>query len=433
MTRFPEFHPSHWCRRDTSKEYLEANLNKEIVYKLYLECCQETQNKRVSKTIYKEAIIKKNIGFYHPRKDQCWCYNFNDDDTAEGNVTGRTKEEYDLHVKRKNAADEHRKADKTAAQEDKSIVCANFDLEAVLNCPIFFGKPVFYKRKLAVFNLTVYEVASKQGHAFLWDEINGQRGSNEIATCVSKFILSTLPKETKHLRLYSDSCPGQNKNAIMACMLQYSLSKHDGLETIQMNFLEPGHTHMECDSMHSAIEKASEYAKIYVPNDWENVVRMAKKRGLPYKVNRLTFNDFLDFKSFKTSQMPNVHKATDSTILNWKDVRCLLFEKDLQNSMFAKCEYWDEYKEIHTNLRRGRRSSIISQPQNAYKEKIPISKKIYEDLMALCKDNTIISEYHDFYKNLPAIQNESRNDDTDDDDELSLQAMREKILSKRRK
>ncbi|CAG9772289.1 unnamed protein product [Ceutorhynchus assimilis] len=177
--------PSHWCRRDTSKEYLEANLNKEIKYKLYLEYCQETQNKPVSKTIYKQAIIKKNIGFYHPRKDQCWCYNFNKDDTDEGNVTGRIKEEYDLHVKRKNAADEHRKADKTAAQEDKSIVCANFDLEAVLNCPIFFWKPVFYKRKLAVFNLTVYEVAPKQGHAFLWDETNGQRGSNEIATCVS--------------------------------------------------------------------------------------------------------------------------------------------------------------------------------------------------------------------------------------------------------
>lgn len=90
-----------------------------------------------------------------------------------------------------------------------------------------------------MFNLTVYEVAAKQGHAFLWDEINGQRGSNEIATCISKFIYS-LPKETKQLRLYSDSCPGQNKNAIIACMLHYSLSRHQGLELVQINFLEPG-------------------------------------------------------------------------------------------------------------------------------------------------------------------------------------------------
>ena len=62
--------PTYWCRRDTSKEYLESQLNKEIMYKLYLEYCQKTQNKAVSKAIYKEANIKKNIGFYHPRKDK---------------------------------------------------------------------------------------------------------------------------------------------------------------------------------------------------------------------------------------------------------------------------------------------------------------------------------------------------------------------------
>ncbi|KAK5642408.1 hypothetical protein RI129_008575 [Pyrocoelia pectoralis] len=428
---FPRI-PSHWCRKDTSKEYLEAHLNKEIMYRLYVEYCQEKQSKPVSKTVYKEAIIKKNIGFYHPRKDQCWCYNYKENND-EGKSTAKTKEEYELHIRRKNAADEQKKTDKKVAQEDKSIICANFDLEAVLNCPIFFAKPVFYKRKLAVFNLTVYEVASKQGYAFLWDETNGHRGSNEIATCVFKFI-SSLPRETKQLRLYSDLCPGQNKNAIIACMLQYSLSKHDGLEIIQMNFLEPGHTHMECDSMHSTIEKASEYAKIYVPNDWENVLRLAKKKGSPYKVNRITYKEFLNFKSYKELKMPNVHKATDLTNLNWKNVKCLLFKKETPNLMFVKCEYWDEFKEIQTNLRRGRKSSTASTlgPQTIYTSKIPINQKKYKDLMELCKSDVIKEEYHDFYENLPVSHNDE-DDDESSDDEISLQAMREKMLSKRRK
>ncbi|KAF2892741.1 hypothetical protein ILUMI_13432, partial [Ignelater luminosus] len=35
---------SHWSRRDTNKKYLEFNLNKEIVYKLYLEYCQQRKS-----------------------------------------------------------------------------------------------------------------------------------------------------------------------------------------------------------------------------------------------------------------------------------------------------------------------------------------------------------------------------------------------------
>lgn len=134
-----------------------------------------------------------------------------------------------------------------------------------------------------MFNLTVYEVASKQGHAFLWNETNGQRGSNEIATCISRLI-SSLPKETKQLLLYSDSCPVENNNAIIACMLQYALAMHNSLAIIQINFLEPGHTHGMTQSARRQRKRT--------------VVRMAKKRGLPYKVNRLT--------------MAKVHKATDS-------------------------------------------------------------------------------------------------------------------------
>ena len=61
------------------------------------------------------------------------------DDTDEVNITGKAKEEYDLQIKRKNAVDEHRKP----AKGNKSIVCANFDLEAVLICPVFFGTHVF--------------------------------------------------------------------------------------------------------------------------------------------------------------------------------------------------------------------------------------------------------------------------------------------------
>ena len=33
--------PAHWCRKDSSKKYLEGILSKEIIYSLYVNFCNE--------------------------------------------------------------------------------------------------------------------------------------------------------------------------------------------------------------------------------------------------------------------------------------------------------------------------------------------------------------------------------------------------------
>ncbi|KAF2890415.1 hypothetical protein ILUMI_15758 [Ignelater luminosus] len=43
---------------------------------LYVDFCRERSTQPVSKTKHKEMLISKDIGFYVPRKDQCWCYEF---------------------------------------------------------------------------------------------------------------------------------------------------------------------------------------------------------------------------------------------------------------------------------------------------------------------------------------------------------------------
>lgn len=163
--------PAHWCRKDTKKEYIEATLNKEKMYRLYEEHCKETDMIPLKKTMYREKFIAKNIGIFTPRKDQCWCHNYEqlkEEDREE------RREEYEQHIHRKNLANTEKEADKVLAQNDPSVITANFDLQAVLYSPIEYKKPVFYKRKLATFNFTIYEVANKKGHCFLWDEVMGK-------------------------------------------------------------------------------------------------------------------------------------------------------------------------------------------------------------------------------------------------------------------
>lgn len=47
---------------------------------------------------------------------------------------------------------------------------------------------VFYKRRLAAFNLTIYDLATKDCHCFLWNETISKRGSCEISSCLLKML-----------------------------------------------------------------------------------------------------------------------------------------------------------------------------------------------------------------------------------------------------
>ena len=53
---------------------------------------------------------------------------------------------------------------------------------------------------------------------------------------------------------FSDNCGGQNKNIQIAAVCLYAVKNIDHLDEIVHTFLETGHTMMECDSMHAAVE-----------------------------------------------------------------------------------------------------------------------------------------------------------------------------------
>lgn len=431
--------PAHWCRAGTlrTREFLESFLNREKTYSLYVDHCHATNYEPVCKTTYKEKLIEKNISFHTPKKDRCWCYDY---ERANEQEKEDRKEEYLLHKKQKDAASLERTNDKQRAIMDKTVLTANFDLQAVLYCPLEFGKPSFYKRKFAVFNFTLYEVAKKKGHCFMWNESQGNRGSNEIATCLRKFILS-IPPEVKTLNLFSDCCGGQNRNSILPLMFMYVLNEHPTLEDIFMKFLVPNHTHMECDSMHSTIETAAQSVNIYWPNDWINTVRLAKK-GEKYEVNKLETSDFLDFKKMKEEMVMNWSKAEDGTLLNWRQIKCIYFKKSVKDGFFFKNEFFEEnfHKiKLNENTGRKRRSSKkfftnienVGHPESAYNGPLPIKSAKYQDLQYLCRTGKIPKDYHQFYKNLLVSEKNTAEDCLDEDVELT--AMRDKVKTRKGK
>ena len=74
------------------------------------------------------------------------------------------------------------------------------------------------------------------------------------------------------------------------------------IETIEVNFLEPGHTQMEDDSKHSAIEGSKKSkSKLFSMNGWEKVVLKARRkykneRLHPYQHHALEYHNIYDFE-----------------------------------------------------------------------------------------------------------------------------------------
>jgi hypothetical protein len=80
---------------------------------------------------------------------------------------------------------------------------------------------------------------------------------------------------------------------------------------IHQKYIEKGHTMMECDSMHAAIQKKVNAMDLFIPADFERAILAARRE--PYALRRLHWNDFTKLDGqYRKSLRPNVIKANGS-------------------------------------------------------------------------------------------------------------------------
>ena len=133
--------------------------------------------------MYRRVFEEYNLSFNKPKKDQCLrCEVFRHKDKC-GSLTNEDKEEHAAHLNRKKTARLQKEDDTAKGKTNKAFHVATFDLEAVLYTPCSLVSTLYYKRKLATYNLSVYSHNNGQGTCYMLDESQAKRGSCEIATC----------------------------------------------------------------------------------------------------------------------------------------------------------------------------------------------------------------------------------------------------------
>ncbi|KAK7486497.1 hypothetical protein BaRGS_00022298 [Batillaria attramentaria] len=395
---------SHYTRKDTQRKYLEPVLTVKKMHDLYVQQCKEEGREPVSTKRYRQVFNNSyNLAFHVPKKDQCsLCSAFAVKKIKEL-ATEEDQKAFEEHQERKKRARLEKEKDKAEAKEDRRKHVVTVDLQAVLQSPCGLVSQLYYRRKLSVYNFTIYSLADGEAKCYTWDESEGKRGACEIATCIY-FYLSSLPDSVEEVTIYSDCCSGQNRNQYLAAALAHAAQNIGNIKNITHKYLESGHTQMECDSMHAAITFAKRTTPIYTPSCWDIILRMAR-RTRPYLVVPIKFTDILDFKSLAASTLRNTKTDITGQKVNWLKLKALRFEKSREGEILYKTSFdQHSYQTIKVvgGSKRGRAVPYQNAIPHLYGHKLPISEAKKADLLYLCSSGVIPEEYHGFYKSLPA-------------------------------
>lgn len=414
--------PSHYCRNKSTKLYIPQEFqNISFLYKCYIKYLEEQDlnslvlSKRVFRSIFKTDF---NIGFHLPKKDKCnFCERYKNVQPETRTILEQTLE-YQNHIRDKEKCKKLFLDDQNASKTAGSpVLCVSFDLEKVLNTPHGKSVTLYYSRKYAFYNESIYESGTRNGYCYVWGECQGKRGCNEIATIVFKY-LTMLDSQGTHrvIYLYADSCAGQNRNRAMLSMIFHFLKTAITITAIKVTYLLPGHTMMPVDSIHSTVESFTRNKVVWAPSEWPTIITNARSNPTSYTVITLNHSDFLDWKSFSQTLLPAKFKIA------FNSLRIVNFQK---NSPIITLQYgfFEDSEKQELNLDQIMKSRAISAsidrgPRQLYLENLKISSAKYKDLMDLCNKNIIPSRYHEEYLNMrhdgetPDLLNETDEDES---------------------
>lgn len=118
---------SHYCRSNTTRSYIEADLNLSKMYRLYIEKCETPVKKGIYEKVFRTEF---NISFHKPKKDICdKCYKHQNNEFL--NESDRLK--HMAHIKEKELCKIERDTDRNNIDSKNGIIC--YDLQKVFGLP----------------------------------------------------------------------------------------------------------------------------------------------------------------------------------------------------------------------------------------------------------------------------------------------------------
>ncbi|KAE9522462.1 hypothetical protein AGLY_017123 [Aphis glycines] len=176
----------------------------------------------------------------------------------------------------------------------RDVMAITFDY--MQNLPLLFMpvQEMFYLRKLWFYVFNIHDISKNRSVFYTYTEGTAKRGSNEVCSFLHDFF-NTIPDKVKELHVFSDACGGQNRNHTVTRML-LAMTMNNRFSIIHQYFPIRGHSFLPCDRNFSVIKRAvRKFDRIYVPSQYENLIKTAKKFSPTFEVKSIKNDDIVNF------------------------------------------------------------------------------------------------------------------------------------------
>ena len=421
---------SHYSRNNSPNvRYLETDVRSRAhMYRLYRKWLKANHPGALEVTAhcYDDLLTSEfpNLKLSKPRSDTCKkCDEYNiklRDVTLPASERQQVLIKKELHLAKADRAYKLAKELVESSNDDTMVIC--LDLQQVLTTPRIPAGVSFYKRKLHTFNFGISDYKTGAGHMFVWDECTARRGSIEIASCIYKFVTTLVPPTIKKLVIFSDNCPGQNKNYTMILFYLHLIhSRH--FDEVTHVFLRTGHTYMPADACFATIENVVRRRQFaYSPDCYIDAIKEARVRDNKFTVTKMTQEDFFDFELLKSgctkkpNPPPNGIRFSDASYFKvTKDYRVGYELADNYTQLQMGGGYQVRLAKGADGNRANQVFNLNVRPQQKYLNPIPLSQPKLKDLQSLVYELCPVAIVRDYWQKIFSILPVPADNDTNDE------------------
>lgn len=409
IASFPKY-VSHYTRAQTNSKFLSSELNLAKIFELF----KVDHMNLVSFSYYRRIFYENfNLRFKVPKKDtclQCDKYQVKLNDCSTETERLEIEQCHNDHLDHADALRCQMNADLQLSKTDIEVETLPFDMQKTYALPKLPTNIVYYKRQLNYYNLGIHVGSINKGIFNVWLETQASKGTQEVGSCLRKYIFDNIKPPVKKLFLWSDSCGGQNRSIKLVLMLIHTLQNHTSLESISLRFLQSGHSFLPNDSEFGDVECfMKQFESLYTDADIIDKMKRCRNEN-KFEVNTMLPEEFVSVKDMEraiTNRKVDIHKNK----VNWLQTHEILILKSEPTKIRMRRKLSDVFQVVNIEKRTVKSELKTIKLERLWPQGHPISNAKKSDLLEMLP--LIPQESKDFYKFLTTIDSAEFMDDID--------------------
>lgn len=185
--------------------------------------------------------------------------------------------------------------DECKTRDDLAVL--TFDFMQNVHLPEVPVQELFYLTQLTVNIFGIHNCKTDKAFFYIYHEGIASKGPNDVCSFLWDYIQREIPENVQELRLYSDNCPGQNKNHTMVRMCA-ALVETNRFKKVEQFFPIRGHSFLPNDRDFGVIKRRlKKFDRIFSVHEYTQII-LASSAQRKFTVMEVSGKEIIDFKNW---------------------------------------------------------------------------------------------------------------------------------------